>query len=168
MTSPQSPEFQRLLQQLEDLINESQLPATSRALAREHQAKRLQLERKLSELLRPHTGGGPERRTSVRVGCHLPGWVSVDGGLRANVQVLDVSGGGVRLESALRPGAGVRVEVGLLPQAELLGDELILTGQVAWANPTAFGVAFTDVNAATERTLLRLVLRLIRAGRLQP
>jgi c-di-GMP-binding flagellar brake protein YcgR len=158
-------EFEVLVDQLDALLYDRKHVARDmpRSVLNQMHELRTDLERRLLQLLRPAASVVEvERRQHVRVACDLVGHLRVPEQQPEPFQIIDVSVGGVRVQGACPFSLGAHIELTLFTEA---GGNVELAGTIAWLAPNAFGVAFSEVRPATERTLFRLVMRIVRDQR---
>jgi Tfp pilus assembly protein PilZ len=161
VSAPEAAEdFEALLNDLEDL--EQRRFETNGRLSPAEKERRQQIERRLRELLVQ-----PARRQFIRVSCDLPVWVHVQGKQRRGI-VGDLGTGGVFVITPMPARVGEPVSLEIEPQPGSLAYGLRVHGTVGWIAETAevgslgLGVAFTENDPATDRTLQRFLVELLR------
>jgi hypothetical protein len=160
----------QLLPLLDELC-ELESTRLQRILSKFERARWLELQKLLTrELCDFSTGGGEERRTTLRVPCPLD--VKVQSADAAFVgTAIDVSAGGIGVRAQLLPAVGERVS--LLWAEEPRGSHfpLDLPGHVVWlrkinhALGPGFGIAFDPRTDEQEHRLTQVLLFLLRRER---
>ncbi len=139
----------------------------ARPLSKAERARWLELQKLLTrELCDFSTGGGEERRATLRVPCPLT--VKVQSAHAAfDCTAIDVSAGGLGVSAQLLPSIGEHVTLAHAVSPEGDRFELGLPGHVVWLRKiqhplgAGFGIAF-DLEAGQERKLSELLLYLLR------
>jgi hypothetical protein len=159
------------LRQLDELCDLESLRLT-RLLSKFEHARWIELQRLLTRTLCDFsTGGGMERRVTLRVPCPLE--VKVQGDHTAFLgTAIDVSAGGIGVSSGLLPAQGEAVHLVWAEEPKSRTRfELDLPGHVVWLRKQkhelgpGFGIAFDPSDAVHEQRMAQLLLYLLRRER---
>jgi hypothetical protein len=103
----------------------------------------------------------PDRRSSVRVSVHADAEVAGPGGAIDQVELLDISAGGMRFRRSghLSEGTPVRVHA-RLPGGPVIEADAV----VRVSDPDACGVAFTELRGATAADIGAWTVEVLRAA----
>jgi hypothetical protein len=161
---------ERILSLLDELCALETLRVT-RIHSKAERARWLELQRLLTrELCDFSTGGGEERRATLRVPCPLN--VRVEGEHAAfEGTAIDVSAGGIGIRAQLLPSVGEQVKLAWAQEPDGQRFQLELPGHVVWlrkvnhALGAGFGVAFDLADEASQARLSQLLLYLLRHER---
>ena len=163
MSVERAGEFRDLVEELADL--EERRVGTGGVTDPQLAGRRLQVERRLIELLQTEAGQD-ERRSSVRLECDLAVRLKIESTDGAG-RIADIGSGGVGIATTARAERGQSVEIEIERRPGTLEHSLRVRGTVAWVTPPREGVAnvgvvLAQVNEPAERRLRRFVIELLR------